>query len=158
MRGDKPALMEKDMKKTLALCVLPFLALPVAMPAFAAPTTVSNIEVKTDLDAIQNPAAARYWSNISADLKDAIAARLVDHIDPAGAKVEIDLDELALSPASLTDAVLQGQVNVSSETDNTDFDGYNLKVTASGASTGMMEDYRSIVSAFADAVANKLIN
>ena len=79
------------MKKTLALCVLPFLALPVAMPAFAAPTTVSNIEVKTDLDAIQNPAAARYWSNISADLKDAIAARLVDHIDPAGAKVEIDM-------------------------------------------------------------------
>lgn len=144
-----------------------------ALPALAA-TGVKDVKVTADITAIQNPAAAQYWSNIAADLQDAIAARLVDQIDPAGAEVTIDIDELSLtnsfaSKLGMQDAVLSGQVNVSSETDNSDFDAYKLTVTSQGAMafaedgtpltaafTDTPEYYKAIVRAFADEVAQKL--
>ncbi len=155
-------------KTLLATALIAF-----ALPAMAA-TGVKDIKVTADIDAIQNPAAAKYWSNVAADLKDAIAARLVDRIDTNGATLAVDIDELALtnsfkSAMGMEDAVLSGQVNISSETDNSAFDAYKLSVTSKAAAsftddgkplqaafTDTPEYYHAMIRAFADSVAQNL--
>ena len=160
-----------NIRKTLGVSMLALATL--AAHAFAA-SEVKSIDVTADLDAVTNPAAAKYWSNISADLKDAIAARLVDRIGDEGSEIKVDIDEVSLANSFQTamgmeDAVISGQVNVSSETDNSVFDGYELTVSSTAASafseegkplTGAFSDtpeyYAALVRAFADAVVTRL--
>lgn len=166
-------------RKTLlaSLLVAPAI-LGLSLPATARPTMLKDITVTADLDAIQNPAAAKYWSNVAADLKDALAARLVDRIGAGesgeGATLAVDVDELALANSFQTqmgmdDAVLSGQVNLSSATDNTDFKAYKLTVTSTnaaaysadgkplvGAFNDTPEYYQAMIRAFADTVAKNI--
>ncbi|SOC14517.1 hypothetical protein SAMN05877809_107167 [Rhodobacter sp. JA431] len=114
-------------------------ALMIASPALAT-TPVHQIEVETDLSAIANPEALAYWGGIAPDLQEAIAARLAadGQLAPEGATVSVDIDELALANTFQTltsdeEAVLVGQVNVTSETDNSDFDSYIVTVNTSAA-------------------------
>lgn len=58
---------------------------------------VKEIEVTTDLDAIQNAEAAAVWANIDTDLAAAIIGQLGDRASPDGADIVIDIDEVSLA-------------------------------------------------------------
>lgn len=144
-------------------------------PAFAAdPAMIKEIEVTIDLPAITNPAAALRYTNISDDLKDAIAARLVDRLAEDGLKIGIDLSEVELS-SSFTEAVgsadthLVGNVNITDEKDNSNFKSYELTVDVNQATpffptemdltklTANSDDfYKAMITAFADGVVKRL--
>ena len=149
---------------TLALC---------ALPAFAE-TKVRDIDVEADLSAIQNPAAAAYWTNIATDLENAIAARVTERTADDGVKISVDISEIELANAfenitNIADTRMVGAVHVTSETDNSKFNSYELTVTVNealpyfppGTNVVMIkrdtpEYYKAMVEAFADAVVNRL--
>jgi hypothetical protein len=135
---------------------------------------IAKVTVTADLTAIKNEKAAAYWANISTDLQNAIAARLVDRIKETGATVSVDLREVELGSSferalELSDAVLVGQVNVSDDTDNRNFNAYELSVSL--GTSGMLsadgktvtydsldtpEAYQALVATFADNVVKRL--
>lgn len=150
-------------------------ALLLAGAAFAgADTKVRDIDVQVDLTAIQNPAAATYWTNVAQDLENAIVARVTDRTADDGVKISIDISEVELANAyenvtNIADTKMVGQVNVTSETDNTDFNSYELTVSVeealpyfpAGTTVVMIardtpEYYKAMVEAFADAVVKRL--
>ena len=117
------------------LVVLTTSALVLASGAMAAETPIQEVDVQTDLTAIENPAAARHFATLGTDLQADILARL----DPArlttegGSKIDVKIDalELASTWANVNDisqSKLTGTVSVTSETDNSKFDNYTLTV------------------------------
>lgn len=146
-----------------------------ASTAFADEATkVRDVTVDADISAINNPAAAAYWTNISDDLENAIVARITDRTADDGVKVSIDISEVELANAfenitNVADTKMVGKVNVTSETDNTDFNSYELTVSVEeampyfppGVTIVMIkrdtpEYYKAMVEAFADAVVKRL--
>ncbi len=156
------------------------LAAAVAATLFAgavfadADTKVREITVDADISAISNPAAAAYWTNVADDLENAIVARITDRTADDGVKVSIDISEVELANAfenvtNVADTKMVGQVNVTSDTDNTQFNSYELTVSVNEAmpyfppgTTVVMiardtpEYYKAMVEAFADAVVKRL--
>ncbi len=142
--------------------------------AYAKVDKVSEVAVTADLTAIKNEQAAAYWATLADDLENAIVARLVDRIAEDGAKITVDLREVELASSferaiSADDAVLVGQVNVSDQTDNSNFDAYEMTVSLGNAtlisadgtsvvfvSLDTPEAYQSLINAFADNVVKKL--
>lgn len=162
-------MMQRNMAATLAAALL------AALPALAQdPTTVREVDVEADLTAIQNPAAATYWTDVAEDLENAIVARVTDRTDPDGVRISVDIAEVSLASMfeNLTDAAdtrMVGQVNVTSDTDNTKFNSYELTVSIEEAlpffpqgtviatvRRDTPEYYRAMVEAFADAVVRRL--
>lgn len=149
-------------------------ALFLANAAFAQDTMIKEVSVEADITAITNAEAAAYWTSAADDLENAIVARLVDRIGEEGSNILIDIDELSLSNSfqnqlGLEDAVMMGTVNITSETDNSNFDTYELTVTAQsaqafaadgtvleGAFTDSPEYYAALIAAFADGVVTRL--
>jgi hypothetical protein len=162
-----------------------------ATTGYAAVERIAKIDVTNDLSAIQNPAAATYWANLEADLESAIAARVTERLvseedslttsdgteDGAkiidGTQIIIDIREVELSSAferklNLADAVLVGQVNIKDDSDNSNFDAYELSVSLESAnvvvpegmtlvlSTDTAESYDKLVQAFAEGVVSRL--
>ena len=135
---------------------------------------MAEVKVTADVTAIQNEKAAAYWSNIAADLQNAIVSRLVDRVAEGGATITIDLREVELASSferaiNASDAVLVGQVNVTDDNDNTNFNAYELSVSlgtaASVSADGTAyyfdtldtpEAYQALVSSFADNVVKRL--
>lgn len=156
-----------------AMLAMSFAALA-GTSAYAAVEAVSKVTVTADLTAIQNERAAAYWANVTADLENAIVARLIDRIAPEGATVSVDLREVELASSferalDLSDAVLVGQVNVSDLNNNTNYNAYELSVTLGAARTisadgtevifdnlDTPEAYQSLISVFADSVVERL--
>lgn len=156
----------------------PLIALSIAVlagtTAMAAVDRVSEVTVTADVTAIQNEKAAAYWSNVATDVQNAIIARLVDRIAEKGAVINIDLREVELASSferaiNASDAVLVGQVNVSDENDNTNFNAYELSISlgtaASVSADGTSffydtldtpEAYQALVNSFADNVVKRL--
>jgi hypothetical protein len=64
-----------------------------------APTAVSAISVSTDLQSIGNAESVRYWQTLNSDLEAALVTQFVDRIDPSGAVISVDVDEIALANA-----------------------------------------------------------
>ncbi|KAF0171775.1 MAG: hypothetical protein FD162_2859 [Rhodobacteraceae bacterium] len=144
-------------------------------PAFATEDAmVKEIEVTIDLPAITNPAAAMRYTNIAGDLKEAIAARLINRLSDKGMKIGVDISEVELS-SSFTDAIgtadtrLVGAVNFTDETDNSHFKSFELTVDVNQAkpffpaeldvtklSANSNVFYNAMISAFADNVVLKL--
>ncbi|MEI4484931.1 hypothetical protein V8J36_01920 [Frigidibacter sp. MR17.14] len=145
--------------------------LALAQPVLAA-TQVKEVEVEIDMSSIKNPEAAKVWSNAAADLQNAIVARVADRSDKDGVRVNVDIDELALSNAyeralGVGETKLAGRVNVSSENDNTKFATYDLMVGFDKAYVPAGTDvavltmdspayYQAMVNMFADRVVEKL--
>ena len=166
-----------------------------ATTAFGAVDAIGKIDVTTDLSAIQNEEAATFWANLEADLENAIAARLTDRLvtadeqmdatqedeaadEDGAAKIEgtqiiVDIREVELANAfqrelNLGDAVLVGQVNITDDNDNSNFDAYELSVTLETAkivvpegatlllSTDTTKAYTRLVEAFADGIVSRL--
>ncbi|WP_309663731.1 hypothetical protein [Tabrizicola sp.] len=142
--------------------------------ALAAVEKISAVTVTADITAIQNEKAAAYWSNVAADIEDAIVARLVDRIADDGATITVDLREVELASSferavGASDAVLVGQVNVSDVNDNSNFNAYELSVSLGTAAVvsadgttlyydtlDVPEAYQALVNSFADSVVKRL--
>ena len=150
------------------------LALLAGTTAIAGVDKISTVTVTADVKAIQNVKAAAYWSNIAADVENAIVARLVDRIADEGATIKVDLREVELASSferaiNVSDAVLVGQVNVADDTDNANFNAYELSISlgtaASVSADGKAyyydtldtpEAYQALVNSFADNVVKRL--
>jgi hypothetical protein len=159
---------------------------------------IAKIDVTVDLAAIQNEQAATFWANLEADLENAIAARLTGEsmvsedeqlayqaeqnegsdgnsggLKLLGTQILVDIREVELASAferelNLADSVLVGQVNITDDTDNSNFDAYELSVTLENAqivlpegavlvlSTDTGDSYNRIVEAFAEGVVSRL--
>ncbi len=149
--------------------------LMVAGAAFAAPDDkVKSVEVEMDITALTNAAAAVRFANTAADLQGAILARVVDRTGEEGMDIKIDLSEVELSN-SFTDAVgaadtrLVGSVRVTDDTDNSNFNSYELTVTIEQAAPFFPQEfdqasltassdefYQALIAAFADGVVTRL--
>lgn len=141
--------------------------------AFAAVDQIAKIDVTADLTAIGNEKAAAFWANLETDLENAIAARVTDRVADTGAEILVDIREVELASAfdrelNLGDAVLVGQVNIKDDTDNSNFDAYELSVSLENAqivlpegtflilSTDTTGAYNRLVETFADGVVSRL--
>jgi hypothetical protein len=103
-----------------------------ATSALGAVDRIASVDVTADLTAIGNEKAATYWGNLEKDLEAAIGARVSDRLAEEGAEIKIDIRELELASAfepelNLGDAVLVGQVNVIDDTDNRNYNAYELR-------------------------------
>ena len=144
-----------------------------ATSAFAGVEQVAKIDVTTDLTAISNEQAANFWANLEADLENAISARVTDRLADDGAEILVDIREVELANAferelNLADAVLVGQVNIKDDTDNQNYDAYELSVSLENAriivpegavlvlSTDTTGAYNRLVETFADSVVSRL--
>ena len=117
--------------KTLAATAL---AGFLATSAFAAVDQIKTIDDTADLTALNNEQAAAFWANLETDLENAIAARVTDRVAENGAEILVDIREVELANAferelNMGDAVLVGQVNIVDNTDNSNFDAYELTVS-----------------------------
>lgn len=162
------------MIRTLILAGVSAIGLSAA--AFANDVKVQEIDVDADLTAINNPEAAKVFTTLPTDLKNAISARLApDHlVTEGGSKINIDIDEVELAStwanlADLSQSKLKGLVNVTSDTNNTKFDNYTLTIAYPDAvafvpkgadATALTKDatvyYQALVNAFADYVVTHL--
>ncbi|MDF2142900.1 hypothetical protein [Paenirhodobacter sp. CAU 1674] len=146
--------------------------------ATAAPTLaevmVRDVEVTTDLEALQNPAAAKHYAHLSDDLEHAIIAALDGKMGETGSKITIDINEVELansfqSELGVADSHMDGDVGVTHDSDHSKFDAYTLSVSFADAgpffapgtdlSTIMsdsQEYYDAMIAAFADHVVQKL--
>lgn len=146
-----------------------------AGPAVAGPDDmIAKIEVSIDLDEVTNKAAALRYTDIATDLHDAIAARLVKRLAEEGMTVRIDLSEAELSSTftevmGSADTRLVGSVNISDQSNNLNYESYELSVDInmgltylpadmplSSLSANSNEHYRAMIETFADTVALKL--
>lgn len=145
-------------------------------PAMADVERIAEIDVTADLSAVQNDAAATYWGTLETDLEAAIAARVADRLatdGAAGARLLVDIREVELASAfdraiNLGDAVLVGQVNIVDDTDNENFDAYELSVSLENARIIIPEgqavvlsgddraSYERLIETFADGVVARL--
>ena len=153
--------------------VLTVAAMLISTAAFAAADKVKEIDVSLDIDAVTNPAAALRYANTADDLKNAIAARLIDRTDAdKGVTIDINLSEVELSNSytemvGAADTRLVGDVKV---TEGPSLKNeYQLTVDVNQAkvffpatvdltklSSSSDEFYASMITAFADAVVVRL--
>lgn len=135
---------------------------------------VKEIEVQVDLTALENPAAAARYATIAADLQSALATRLTDRIAEEGMRISVDLSEFELSNSfqealGLADSKLVGDVKITDEKDNSNFEAYELTVTVEQArsffpegidfatqTASSEEYYQAMIAAFADGLVKRL--
>lgn len=157
--------------KTLAAALT---ATTLGTVAFAEVDKIAKVDVTTDLTAIKDEKAAAYWGNLEKDLEAAIGARVGDLMADEGAEILVDIREVELANAferelNLGDAVLVGQVNVNDQTDNSNYDAYELSVSLENAhivlaegevlrlsTSDTNETYRKLVDTFAEGVVSRL--
>lgn len=154
-------------------------SLTAALLATAAPvfgeTMVKEVAVNADLTAIENAQAGAHWATLTDDLKNAIVSRLGSLASDEGAKLTVEIDSVELantlqSAAGVADSRLIGQVIVTSQTDNTKFETYDLTVTFADAgplfvkgtdlakiTSDSKEYYDAMIAAFAEHVVAKLM-
>lgn len=136
--------------------------------------TIKAVEVTADIAAIENPMAAKYWATLTDDLQNAILSRITNQISDDGANLSVDISEVELSNSfqevlNVADTKLVGQVKVTSETDNTRFNTYELTVNVDQVAMLMpkgtdmaaltqdsREYYDAMINAFADGVVARL--
>lgn len=136
------------------------------------------VEVDVDLDALGTAAAGTRWNDISDDLENALAARLVNSAFLSAnpqTSVIIDINEVSIAgsleaAAGVAETALEGTVNVTHPSDNTVFDTYDLSVSFADAGPSYIPEgtdmatvtatsdayYDAMINAFADRVAERL--
>lgn len=160
------------MKRTLLSAMM--LALLSTAATAQSMTMVKEIDVTIDMAAIQNPLAATYWTSVSDDVENAIMARLTDRVADDGVRITVDLAELELANGfqetfNIADTRLMGTVKITSDTDNSEFEAYDLTVTYENAvvllpagtdvtilTQDSPEFYAAVVDTFADEVVKRL--
>jgi hypothetical protein len=129
--------------KTLAAALT---ATALGTVAFAEVDKIAKVDVTTDLTAIKDEKAVAYWGNLEKDLEAAIGARVGDLMADEGAEILVDIREVELANAferelNLGDAVLVGQVNVNDQTDNSNYDAYELSPYRAGRGRGSAAEH-----------------
>jgi hypothetical protein len=160
-------MLKKHMFATTVLAVF------LGSAAMAGVERIKEIDVTADVAALQNENAAAYWATLEADLEAAIALRVTDRMDDDGARISIDIREIELASAfdrvlNLGDAVLVGQVNISDETNHSNYNAYELSVSLEVARVIVPEgqtvvlnaddraSYQALVDTFAQGVVDRL--
>lgn len=161
------------MYRTFAIGTLAALTLSTAAMA-ATPPTVKSIDVDVELEAIENPKAAAYWTSIADDLENAIAKLLTEQIADDGVDIKIDLQEVELSGGfdeamGLAETRLVGDVAMVHDSDNSRFGAYTLTVDINAAKPLIPADvdlvtlpadtrvyYDAMIQAFAQGVVDRL--
>lgn len=161
------------MYRTFALGTLTALTLSTATLAADLPT-VKSIDIDVELEAIENPKAAAYWTTIADDLENAIVKLVTEQIADDGVEVKIDLQEVELSggfdeATGLAETRLVGDVAMIHATDNSRFDAYTLTVDINAAKPLLPQDvdlltlpadtrvyYDAMIQAFAQGVVDRL--
>ncbi len=159
------------MKRLMLTTAIAFLTL--GAPVFAA-ATIASVDVTIDLPAVTNTAAAQRFNHIADDLKNAIAALLVDRLSEDGAKITVDISAVELSnsyteSAGIADTKLVGLVHILDDKQHKLFDNYTLTIDVNQAKTFLAptidmttlkassdEYYKAMIQAFANAVVDKL--
>ena len=136
--------------------------------------TVKSIDIDVELDAIENPRAAAYWTTIADDLENAIVKLVTDRIADDGVEVKIDLQEVELSggfaeASGLAETRLVGDVAMIHATDNSRFGAYTLTVDINAAKPLLPQDvdmttltadsrvyYDAMIQTFAQSVVDRL--
>ncbi len=150
-------------------------ALSLAAPALAldADHQVEKVDVVFDLQAIESPEAAQFWSDLEGDLETAIIAKVADNIAESGSEIEIDIDEFDMTntfqSALGLDSSLKAGIQVTNEDDPTRNSFYDLRLTVNESGDfETTEDgveivaaereliYETMVNGFADAVIERL--
>lgn len=139
------------------------------------PTAVSAINVSADLQAVGDAASVRYWQTLEQDLEAALVTEFLGRVDPSGAIVDVDVDEIALADAlragmTGADARLSGAVDVTDPRDGAALGAYTITATAREAASVLAEDtgaetltpdsgefYAALVEAFARGVAQAVL-
>jgi len=154
---------------TSLLVLLPF-------SAFAAdPIMLKSVKVDITLADLTNAEAATQFAQLSDDLRDAIAALMIDRGDKEnGATILIDISELELSNSftekfNLADTRLVGSVKVDGPNANPYSTNYDLTVDVNSAKSYFPDGtvvetlpadsevyYTTLINAFAAAVVQKL--
>lgn len=117
----------------------------VATAAIAAPDTmVKTVEVNIELTAMENKAAAARFATMQDDLQNALTARLANRFADEGVKISVDISAAELSNSyteqmGLADTRLVGNVVITDETNNTNFDAYILTVDINSARSYLPE-------------------
>ncbi len=160
-----------NMLKAMAVSAL--VVMPVSGAALADTQPIKAVEVVTDTGSIANAEAAKFWGNLSNDLKAAILARIQDRVAEEGLTVGVDIDEVSLANTFQTalgvqDSALKGIVKIHDD-EGTNFGAYDVSVTIENANlylkdgvapatafTDSPEHYAAMVDAFADTVAKNL--
>ncbi len=161
------------MYRILSIGALAALTLSTAAMA-ASPLTVKSIDVDVELEAIENPKAAVYWTSVADDLENAIVKLITEQIADDGVEVKIDVEEVSLSSGfeeamGLADTRLVGQVAMVHPTDNSRFGAYELTVDINAAKPMFPQDidlanlpadsrvyYDAMIQAFAQGVVDRL--
>jgi hypothetical protein len=161
--------------RTLGLLAGAVLALAGCAGNETSPLTISDVSVEADLPAVGSPEAVAYWQNLSNDLQTAIAGQYVGRVDPAGRRIDVDIDELSLqspfvSGATAETAKLSGRVTLINP-DGTSEATYDVTATSQDVATYLppgstlvsipptsADYYRAIVQAFAVGTATTLDN
>ena len=161
------------MYRTFAIGTLAMLTLSTAALAATTPT-VKSIDVDVELEAIENPKAATYWTSIADDLENAIAKLVTEQIADDGVDIKIDLQEVELSGGfdeamGLAETRLVGDVAMIHDTDNGRFGAYTLTVDINAVKPLIPADldvsalpadtrvyYDAMIQAFAQGVVDRL--
>ncbi|UYV39083.1 hypothetical protein N4R57_08770 [Rhodobacteraceae bacterium D3-12] len=166
--------------KTLILSAALTSTLALTGAAHADKMMVKDIDVMTDMAAIENAKAAGVWKTVDGTLEEALLARLTDRISDKGAIITIDIDEVSLAnnfeiANNLADSTLKGWVKIERTYDEKGEvvelpeELYELSVTALEAKAYYPEGtdmetvkvnsdvfYTAMIAAFADNVVEKL--
>lgn len=140
-----------------------------AAGAASAETMIKDVRVIANLNAFDNAGAAEVWKDVETDLEEALVSRIVDQIDDKGARLQVEMDTVALADsleqaAGTGTAELKGRVKVIYP-DNTPNIVYMLTVKGGprqvpeGVEAPVvagMEYYDMLIGAFADNVVDKL--
>lgn len=106
----KTLILRAALTSTLALTAL-------TGTAHADKMMVKEIDVMTDMSAIENAKAAGVWKSVDDTLEEAILARLTDRVSDKGAIVMVDIDEVSLAnnfeiANNIADSTLKGWVKI----------------------------------------------
>lgn len=148
-------------------------ALVLASPSLAETSTVKEVDVTFELQAIESAAAAGFWADLEGDLESAVIARLADRLDKSGAEISIDINEFDMSnsfqSALGAESSLAAEISIRDEDDPTVNTYYDLIVKLQDAgrlkygekgveiqALSENEAYGLMIDAFADNVVAKL--
>ncbi|MBB5221988.1 hypothetical protein HNP73_001924 [Amaricoccus macauensis] len=135
------------------------------------PLRIADVSVTADLPALGSRQAVAYWKNVGTDLETAIADQFVGYLDPAGKRIDVNVDELSLASPFATGATaetarLSGLVTLLNA-DGTKSAAYNVTASAQDVQNALPEGsksvaptsgayYQAIIEAFARGAANTL--
>ena len=140
--------------------ILSAMGLSVWAAGALAAETISEINVTVELHSMENSEAAHFWNALGSDLEAAIAERITGHLGEDGSEIDVEINEVALTPdAARNDmpdrSVLKGLVKFIAP-EHVVEEVYELSVTTEETMGDSHAVYDAMIAAFAENVAGKI--